>query len=116
MIVRCELNTKKTYLIFSEEHGCQMDFENTASFSRDYQSAQECMCDGEHMFDCPGQEQNDDHQMDSDLETFLASRQFNPQEHKNLVAKKFHTKKRANPFLAGEKLPIAAKKGINVNF
>lgn len=99
-----------------EEHGCQMDFENTASFSRDYQSAQECMCDGEHMFDCPGQEPNDDHQMDSDLETFLASRQFNPQEHKNLVAKKFHNKKRANPFLEGEKLPIAAKKGINVNF
>lgn len=30
-----------------------MNFENTAAFSRDYQSAQDCMCDTEHMLDCP---------------------------------------------------------------
>jgi len=78
---------------YTEEQGCQMDFENTAAFSREYQSAQECMCDGEHMFECPGQEQGDgSRQMDSDLESFLA-RQFHTQEHKNLVAKKFHAKK-----------------------
>lgn len=38
---------------FLAEQGCIEDFENTASFSRRYQAAQDCMCDSEHMFDCP---------------------------------------------------------------
>lgn len=29
------------------------DFENSATFSRNYQALQDCMCDTEHMFDCP---------------------------------------------------------------
>uniref|UniRef100_A0A6B2EGP4 Neuroendocrine protein 7B2 n=1 Tax=Phlebotomus kandelakii TaxID=1109342 RepID=A0A6B2EGP4_9DIPT len=96
---------------YIEDQGCQQDFENTAAFSREYQAAQECMCDGEHMFDCPGQDQGEpNRQMDSDIESFLAQ-QFHTQEHKNLVAKKFHSKKSFNPYLEGEKLPIAAKKG-----
>ncbi|XP_055708888.1 neuroendocrine protein 7B2 isoform X2 [Phlebotomus papatasi] len=95
---------------YTEDQGCQLDFENTASFSREYQAAQECMCDGEHMFDCPGQDQGENRQMDSDIESFLAQ-QFHTQEHKNLVAKKFHSKKSSNPYLEGEKLPVAAKKG-----
>lgn len=72
---------------FSEEAGCITDFENTAAFSRDYQSAQECMCDGEHMFDCPGPKDTNkpSRQMSSELESFLA-RQFGT---KNYVAKKF---------------------------
>ncbi|XP_053693394.1 uncharacterized protein LOC128741534 isoform X2 [Sabethes cyaneus] len=99
---------------YTEDQGCTMDFENTAAFSREYQAAQDCMCDGEHMFNCPSQPQNEaNSQMDSDLESFIA-RQFHTQEHKNLVAKKFHVKKNTNPFLKGEKLPIAAKKGYNV--
>ncbi|XP_037916990.1 neuroendocrine protein 7B2 [Hermetia illucens] len=100
---------------YTEDQGCIIDFENTASFSREYQASQECMCDGEHMFDCPGQDTSDDNrQMNSDLESFLA-RQFHTGEHKNLVAKKFHPHEdKLNPFLQGEKLPIAAKKGLNV--
>lgn len=39
---------------YTAEDGCLEDFENTAKFSRDYQSAQECICDSEHMFNCPG--------------------------------------------------------------
>lgn len=39
---------------YASEDGCLEEFENSASFSRDYQSAQDCMCDSEHMFDCPG--------------------------------------------------------------
>ena len=35
------------------EDGCREEFENTASFSRNYQASQDCMCDTEHMFDCP---------------------------------------------------------------
>lgn len=67
-----------------------MDFENSASFSREYQASQECMCDSEHMFECPtnaAQDQGNGQQSFG----FLA-RQF-PQEHKNLVAKKFWVKK-----------------------
>lgn len=99
---------------FTEEQGCQMDFENTAAYSRDYQASQECMCDGEHMFDCSGQDQNDGgRQLTSNLESYLA-RQFHTSEHKNLVAKKFQPHKSLNPYLSGEKLPIAAKKGNHV--
>ena len=31
------------------EDGCLEEFENTAAFSREYQAAQDCMCDTEHM-------------------------------------------------------------------
>jgi Neuroendocrine protein 7B2 precursor (Secretogranin V) len=75
---------------YTEDQGCTIDFENTASFSREYQGSQECMCDSEHMFECPanaGPDQNNGQQNFG----FLA-RQF-PQEHKNLVAKKFWVKK-----------------------
>ncbi|XP_055310132.1 neuroendocrine protein 7B2 isoform X3 [Sitodiplosis mosellana] len=94
---------------YSEEQGCINDFENTAAFSRDYQAAQECMCDGEHMFDCPGPKDSSKgiRQMNSDLESFLA-RQFGD---KNFMAKKYQGYKEENPFLTGQKLPIAAKKG-----
>lgn len=74
------------------------------------------MCDSEHMFECPTnavQEQANNNQNFG----FLA--QF-PQEHKNLVAKKFWVKKstiprKDNPYLQGPKLPVAAKKGYKVN-
>lgn len=39
--------------MFIEDQGCLEDFHNTASFSRSYQASQDCMCDTEHMFDCP---------------------------------------------------------------
>lgn len=73
---------------FTEEQGCITQFENTAAFSRDYQGAQECMCDGEHMFDCAGPKDNNtpNRQMTSELESFLA-RQFGE---KNFVDKKSH--------------------------
>lgn len=75
---------------FTEEQGCLMDFENTAGFSRDYQAAQECMCDGEHMFDC--QQESKRQLVNSDLEQYLAQK-FGSTEHKNLVAKKFQPNK-----------------------
>jgi len=61
------------------------------------------------MFDCPGPKDSNkaSRQMNSDLESFLA-RQFGD---KNFVAKKYQRYKEENPFLMGEKLPIAAKKG-----
>lgn len=111
---------------YTEEQGCTTDFENTAAFSREYQEAQDCMCDQEHMLDCdaPGGEGSED----TEFKKYL-TRQFQqkqqPIEHKNLVAKKFFQKKSdiyqhksspaINPFLTGEKLPIAAKKGFRLN-
>ncbi|XP_055849795.1 neuroendocrine protein 7B2 [Episyrphus balteatus] len=100
---------------YTDENGCISDFENTAAFSREYQTAQECMCDGEHMFDCPSEDTSEDTRpLASNLKTLLA-RQFHPSEHKNLVSKKFHPQEEnLNPYLQGDKLPVAAKKGSNV--
>ncbi|OWR47040.1 neuroendocrine protein 7b2 [Danaus plexippus plexippus] len=77
------------------------DFENTAAFSREYQLSQRCMCDGEHMFSCPPENP-------SDLDLRF------PDHHKNLVAKKYKEDVE-NPYLQGERLPIAAKKGFDVH-
>lgn len=64
------------------------DFENTAAFSRKYQAAQECMCDTEHMFHCPINDYDA-----TDLEDSIMNELVVPDHHKNLVAKKFHSKK-----------------------
>lgn len=76
---------------YTAEDGCLVDFENTAEYSRVYQASQECMCDAEHMFECPR-----DPAPRNELE-------YNP----FMSAEK-------NPYLQGEMLPIAAKKGNNV--
>lgn len=77
---------------YNEDQGCTLDFENTASFSREYQAAQECMCDAEHMFECSnGQDSSDNGEQN--FQKFLAQQFHAPAEHKNLVAKKFFTKK-----------------------
>lgn len=71
----------------SEDQGCLEEFENSASFSREYQGSQDCMCDAEHMFECPNQEDNSaQQQMNRDMESFLA-KQFTG--HKNMVDKKY---------------------------
>lgn len=102
---------------FTANDGCLEQFENTAAFSRDYQASQDCMCDSEHMFDCSEHEseQQSNELQDSDLDRLVQQFQIEDQ-HKNLVAKKYHVKKDKNPFLQGEKLPVAAKKGINVGY
>lgn len=111
------------------------EFENSAAFSRDYQSSQKCMCDREHMYDCPGS--TEENQLDSlarsiqnnglsdqDIDQLVQNIQ---QDHK-VVAKKFHSmkvrrpafgsdryliavlQKRVPEYLNGEKLPVLAKK------
>ena len=79
---------------FTEDQGCTQDFENTAAFSREYQNSQECMCDSEHNFDCAATE-NQEPNGQNNFETFLAQ-QFNGQDHKNMVSKKFQVKKVRN--------------------
>lgn len=78
---------------YTEDQGCTNDFENTASFSREYQGAQDCMCDTEHMFECPAASPEQlSNQQQSFGNYFQAVSKF-PQEHKNMVAKKFWVKK-----------------------
>jgi hypothetical protein len=105
---------------YSFEDGCTENFVNTATFSREYQSAQDCMCDAEHMFECPGVNKNDLNAlaesiknqgdiMDSTLDKILEEMHLEG-EHKTSVAKKHHVKKDYNPYLTGDKLPVVAKK------
>ncbi|XP_043237666.1 neuroendocrine protein 7B2-like [Amphibalanus amphitrite] len=102
---------------YTASDGCLETFENSAAFSRKYQARQECMCDTEHMFNCP------DSTSDSEIsalarsitnkgldESALNSLMMDPEKSK-VVAKKFHPSKRDNPYLQGERLPVAAKKG-----
>lgn len=56
---------------YTEEDSCIEDFTNTATFSRDFQAQQQCICDTEHMFDCPGSSD------DSDLDTLARTIQNN---------------------------------------
>lgn len=131
----------------TKENGCVEEFENTAAFSREFQSAQDCMCDTEHMFDCPASSAKSANgknranvatvnMVDTAIRRIMSDFQM---EHKSAVSKKFFAdkhdynrevmgmKKRVensvemggkpqpisdNPYLQGEKLPIAAKKGF----
>jgi len=43
---------------YTEADGCIDDFENSSEFSRIYQSRQKCICDTEHMFNCPDNSNN----------------------------------------------------------
>lgn len=86
---------------YTTENHCITDFENTAAFSRDFQSAQDCMCDKEHMIDCANE-------MDAEEEQSNLKISSNDLDQ---IVERFQEE---NPFFQGEKLPIAAKKGINV--
>jgi len=124
---------------YTADDGCLETFENSAAFGRAYQASQDCMCDTEHMFDCPAMRESDDNELEMSQRDFLNAIQGVEGEHKSLVAKKFYNAKmhdqklshvnelamqaaaqstlakpELNPFLQGEKLPIAAKKGSHL--
>merc|ERR1719507_685400 len=86
---------------YTAEDGCieVEEFVNEAEFSRNYQAAQSCMCDSEHMFTCP--EDNSFSQVYSQSQDGGLSL-FGLSELDSIN----------NPFLSGSKLPIAAKKGL----
>jgi len=104
--------------------GCLEDFENSAEFSRNYQAQQQCLCDQEHMFNCPTKSTTEEYE--SDLDEMLAKNGL----HKSMIAKKFHEKRsdveeprrrkrsvgfggaqiRPNPYLQGEPLRSMSKK------
>ncbi|GFT67242.1 hypothetical protein NPIL_254292 [Nephila pilipes] len=85
------------------DDGCLEEFENTAAFSREYQQHQDCICDSEHMFDCPGATR------ENEIDTL--ARSF---ENEGLTDSRLNRflqdMEPANPYLEGEKLPVIAKK------
>ncbi|XP_023294881.2 uncharacterized protein LOC111677904 [Lucilia cuprina] len=106
---------------YEEDEGCISKFENTALFSREYQAAQDCTCDSEHMFDCAGQDTSSGNsEMASTMEKFLMHQFQNDNgiDSSNAPVKKLYGLSAApaavNPYLEGDKLPIAAKKGNHV--
>jgi len=95
---------------YTREDGCLESFVNTAAFSREYQAAQECMCDTEHMFDCPTSTRDSEinalaqsiqnegvmnHALDKIMEEFNVRGQ-----HKNMVAKKHHMPEKQDEYMA----------------
>lgn len=95
---------------YTAEDGCIEEFENTAAFSREYQAAQDCMCDSEHMFSCQQQPES----KDSELNTLARSIQNEGLTHNN-IDEILKDMKDDNPYLKGDKLPVAAKKGGHVH-
>jgi len=81
------------------------------------------MCDTEHMFDCPSPKESNS-ELDLTQNDFLGINEMQPEAHEESLARLAHlaqsiaadtnagaAKLEVNPFLQGEKLPIAAKKG-----
>ncbi|XP_054709553.1 neuroendocrine protein 7B2-like [Uloborus diversus] len=104
---------------YTADDGCLEEFVNTAAFSREYQASQECMCDSEHMFDCPGATRENEIDAlarsleneglaEAALDRLMQNMEIEG-EHK-IVAKKFFSHQPSNPYLEGEKLPVVAKK------
>merc|ERR1719210_307398 len=88
---------------YTSADGCIEDFENSSEFSRRYQAGQKCICDTEHMFDCP---EENAHRGPEDIAAV------------NILAKipgLVSTDSDNNPYMDGQKLPVAAKKGIFLN-
>ncbi|VIO99513.1 7B2, putative [Brugia malayi] len=73
---------------YTAADGCLEEFENSAEFSRNYQARQTCICDQEHMFNCPDKK-IDDELMEESLQSILNDQGL----HKTLIAKKFHEKR-----------------------
>jgi len=84
----------------TSDDGCLEEFENTAEFSRQHQSRQNCLCDEEHMYSCSPNHQKASQSLQGDVEEFnqalnmLLQKADIKDQHKTLVAKKFHAKKR----------------------
>lgn len=89
---------------YSASDSCMETFQNTAAFSRSYQSQQECMCDTEHMFDCPDTTR--------DTEIGALARSIQNEGALDSTLDKIMDEMRRNPYLQGDKLPVAAKKGV----
>lgn len=122
---------------YTSEQGCIENFENSAEASRNYQAQQDCLCDQEHMFNCPVPDNEEEKESD---ENVLNELQMNIDGiDKKIVAKKSPPpfvnegtmrKKRTflhddlyvnkhskiNPYLQGEPLRSVSKKDGKQNW
>lgn len=92
------------FSIHLAEDGCLEDFDNSADYSKEYQASQECMCDSEHMFNCPGNTdeneletlarsiQNEGIELDSTIDKIMDTMDTTAKDHK-VVAKKYFQKR-----------------------
>jgi hypothetical protein len=110
---------------YSGADGCLEEFDNTAEFSRNYQAQQQCLCDQEHMFNCPSKTSTEEYEQG--LDEVLAKNGL----HKGMIAKKFHQKRseeprrkkrsvmegghKPNPYLVGPHLRTEKKNGQHVH-
>lgn len=90
---------------YTNADGCIEDFENTSEFSRRYQSTQNCICDTEHMFNCPSQSSNGEGN-DGQSSSSSFKEAIRAANEEGFLADM------ENPYLTGEKLHVAAKKGL----
>lgn len=88
---------------YTASDGCLEVFENSAGFSRDYQGMQDCMCDNEHMFECP--------ESTRESQITALARSIQNEGVLDSTLDKIMDNLNYNPYLQGERLPIAAKKG-----
>ncbi len=58
---------------YTEAEGCIENFENTSEFSRRFQATQNCICDTEHMFNCP---EDSARRTQNDIDTAVSSSFF----------------------------------------
>ncbi|OWA50711.1 hypothetical protein BV898_15220 [Hypsibius exemplaris] len=112
---------------YTASDGCVESVPNTAEFSRDYQSQQNCPCDPEHMFDCAMTSSNAINNIPIDGahatvrgKKFSEKKSFNgyveslnarhPRSAGDEQSRQQREKESVNPYLQGQKLPVVAKK------
>merc|ERR1711990_1057657 len=81
---------------YTSEDGCIEDFENNAEFSRQYQASQSCMCDTEHMFNCP----------DNRINNIFKKKEEPDLSYLEGIGPFAGFPEIENPYLTGHKLPI----------
>jgi hypothetical protein len=106
---------------YTAADGCLENVANTAEFSRDHQSEQNCPCDPEHMFDCAMSSNNAINNIPIDGahatvrgKKFSEKKSFNGYSDslnaRNPRSVNTHKNVKVNPYLEGQQLPVVAKK------
>ena len=108
---------------YTAADGCVENVPNTAEFSRDYQSQQNCPCDPEHMFDCSVTSANAINNIPvvDGAHATVRGKKFSEKKSFNGYVDSLNARHPrsvdgaaaahpVNPYLQGKKLPVVAKK------
>ncbi|GAV07960.1 hypothetical protein RvY_17733 [Ramazzottius varieornatus] len=110
---------------YTAADGCLEDVPNTAEFSRDFQSQQNCPCDPEHMFDCAMTASNAINNIPVDgAHATVRGKKFSEKKSGNGFADSYNERHprsvdavdhaKINPYLQGQPLPVIAKKAPHI--